>query len=461
MAVFDGMNNPWAPGGQMSPRMPWAQPGLNYGWGHGNEFFTPKTKEQIRDEGLLQMAVLAAILVAPALVGAAGGAGGAAAASGGAGGAAAESAGAALVQGAGAAAGSAGAGAVMGAGAWASIAGGAATAAILRPFLQPDSSQALLQAARMGEAELSRELQRRYKKDCDCSPEPRFATEEWERKYGDCWCRDGNAKIAFQYNVSKSVLRGLLDAIGQQPWLERGIRFAINNNPRLPVLPVEVASQVQSIIEGVASDFESTWEKSRFHSDMMLSSAGEELDKAWEKGNQIDLFRKLAKKAGITSENYRTEILLGKETSMNPANGKITVVFSKVADEILVDLAHELTNRIYRKRLQQLVIDVGSGKITPAEYANEVISIESIGTYNTVKIAAEVEGYSFVYYLGESGKQMDELVMKYQSGELSDNEVRDVIRISTRNFIVADTGEPAFEYYRRRGQEFYDFRHRR
>ena len=75
MGYFEDIQNPWSPGGQMSPRMPWAQPGLNYGWGHGNEFFHPKTKEQIQEEALMQLAVLAVVLVAPALVGAGGGAG--------------------------------------------------------------------------------------------------------------------------------------------------------------------------------------------------------------------------------------------------------------------------------------------------------------------------------------------------------------------------------------------------
>ncbi len=75
MGLFDGINNPWAPGGQMASRLPWAQAGHSYGWGHGNEFFHPKTKEQIQKEAMLQLAILAAVLVAPAIVDAGGGAG--------------------------------------------------------------------------------------------------------------------------------------------------------------------------------------------------------------------------------------------------------------------------------------------------------------------------------------------------------------------------------------------------
>ena len=59
----------------MASRLPWAQAGHSYGWGHGNEFFHPKTKEQIQKEAMLQLAILAAVLVAPAIVDAGGGAG--------------------------------------------------------------------------------------------------------------------------------------------------------------------------------------------------------------------------------------------------------------------------------------------------------------------------------------------------------------------------------------------------
>lgn len=61
-------NNPWFPGGGNS-QPPWAQPSLQYGWGHGNAFFTPKTQAQIRREATLQLAILAAVIAAPAVAG--------------------------------------------------------------------------------------------------------------------------------------------------------------------------------------------------------------------------------------------------------------------------------------------------------------------------------------------------------------------------------------------------------
>lgn len=142
MGPFGNMKNPWAKGGGNASQPKWAQPGLDYGWGHGNDFFKPKTKEQIELEAMLQLAVIAAVVVAPLVIGAAGAAGAGASAAGM--GASAEAAGAVAAQGAGAAA----AGGLSAGGASA-LAGLGATVA-LQPFLQQDSSKALKTAAAMG-----------------------------------------------------------------------------------------------------------------------------------------------------------------------------------------------------------------------------------------------------------------------------------------------------------------------
>ncbi len=225
MGYFEDIQNPWSPGGQMSPRLPWAQPGLNYGWGHGNEFFHPKTKEQIQEEALMQLAVLAVVLVAPALVGAGGGAGAGGSIGSGAGtvggslgsgggiggsvgagmGTSAEAAGGILTQ-AEAVSGlvdstlmaapmvpAAGAGAGAASGGGGALAGVLGVAQVLMPFLQGDSRRVLRSAAQKGPEYLNRELHRRTK-DCDCPPKPKFRTEDWQHKYEDCGCKSGDSK---------------------------------------------------------------------------------------------------------------------------------------------------------------------------------------------------------------------------------------------------------------------------
>ena len=126
--------NPWDRGGQYHPESTSTQEGQRYGFDYGNEYFTPKTKAEIRDEGLLQMAVLALVLAAPAIAGAIGGGGTAGAAVG------AEAAGAVAGQGA------AGAG----------ISTGSAVGIAMSPFLRPQAKQELTAQAQWGAPHLNR-----------------------------------------------------------------------------------------------------------------------------------------------------------------------------------------------------------------------------------------------------------------------------------------------------------------
>jgi hypothetical protein len=179
MGLFDGISNPWEPGGQNALSMPWAKPAMNYGWGHGNAYFHPKTKEQIHKEAMLQLAVLAAIVVAPMVVGAIGAGGAGAAAAGSSAGAAGAGAGAGA--GAVSTAGAIESGVVLAtqtsvaaattAGAAGAAAGGLSTAGAMalgglgalqamQPFMQPNSMQVLHGAASEGEAPLNEALHR-------------------------------------------------------------------------------------------------------------------------------------------------------------------------------------------------------------------------------------------------------------------------------------------------------------
>ena len=171
---FEQFDNPWAVGGAMHRQLPWVQASQEHGWGHGNDYFQPKTKDQIRKEALLQLAILAVVVAAPAVVGAIGGAGaGTAAAGTGVGlGTSGQAAGSVITQGTVAATGglgaatsgavSAGAGAVSTAAAAStgaaaassalgiSLAAGAAVNAAMQPFLDPQNVQVMQAAAGRG-----------------------------------------------------------------------------------------------------------------------------------------------------------------------------------------------------------------------------------------------------------------------------------------------------------------------
>jgi hypothetical protein len=124
-------NNPWAKGGRLDGRLPWAQQGMQYGWQQSSPYFQPKSEAQIQREALLQLAILAAVIAAPAVVGALGGGGAAGGASAAGMGTAAEAAGETVGQAA--LAGSSG-----------SLTGGLAS---FLPFLSGTAANSLMSAA--------------------------------------------------------------------------------------------------------------------------------------------------------------------------------------------------------------------------------------------------------------------------------------------------------------------------
>lgn len=151
--------NPWEVGGKYHNELPWVKDSQRFGFDYGNDYFEPKTQAEIREEGLLQMAILALVLAAPAIAGAVGGgAGGPAAGIGGGG-----SSGVAASMGASAQAG----GAVTGQAAVAATGGGIAIGAsgsaamgavglALFPFLQSGATKQIQSKAKLGTLALKR-----------------------------------------------------------------------------------------------------------------------------------------------------------------------------------------------------------------------------------------------------------------------------------------------------------------
>ena len=223
MSMFDNMNNPWALGGQKASRLPWEEQSRRFlNGGKGNDFFHPKTKEQVRNEALLQLAVVAAVIAAPAIAGALGASAAAGGASAAGMGASAQAAGAAVGQGV-VAAGSSGAASSIAGG----LIGGSVAYAALQPFMNKAENSQLLDAARMGLHSLRNEIERRHK-ECNCPPTPKFRTAEWEQKYGDCNCDDVSSAQGAQtrrnaFN-SLRLLETLSELIQREPQLERALK---------------------------------------------------------------------------------------------------------------------------------------------------------------------------------------------------------------------------------------------
>ena len=129
---FNPFKNPWDVGGEHHNDLPWVQQAKEFGWDTGNDYFQPKTREEIEDERILQLAILAVILVAPLL---AGSAGGGTATSG---------------QAAGVTAGQAALGHGAGAGIWPSALAGATAKTALKPYLPENGGQQVASKAREG-----------------------------------------------------------------------------------------------------------------------------------------------------------------------------------------------------------------------------------------------------------------------------------------------------------------------
>lgn len=161
---FTPFQNPWGKGGKHYEKLPWVQQARQYGWDTGNDYYQPRTREEIRDEGIMQLAILAIVLAAPAIAGAASGGGGGAGAAGM--GIGAEAPGVVAGQVAGG----------LGASGLAPLIAGAAGVAAnhaLEPYLRPNARQQISSKSRMGTFTLNEHFQ-------SIAPDPSYSTPTFE-----------------------------------------------------------------------------------------------------------------------------------------------------------------------------------------------------------------------------------------------------------------------------------------
>jgi hypothetical protein len=380
MGLYDGINNPWAPGGQMATRLPWAQPALDHGWGHGNEFFTPKTQEQLHQEAMLQLAILAVALVAPAVLGA----GGAAGAQGGIAGAqavgmgtSAEAAAGAVGQ-AGVAAAGAGTGSISMSGAM--LAGGlSAASSMLQPFLKADSTQVLQQAARVGEGQLNQALHqmsspRGQQVESEAAPH-RLPVNSLQSRIPSL--RSGDLPM----HAAVPMLVELAEVIGRDRGMQmelRAWRHGRHPSQGLLRLGMEVTTRLGN-----------PWEVA-YPSSLIVSHVEKtRLEIVIEEGLKSNRFRQLWNVAGLTLENYEKHIELGNASSTDSQTDKITLKLTGEPYDILA-LTHELNNRINGSFFRYIDDQVRQNYLSPEDWADAVLGIESQGVVHKYVVAAEL-----------------------------------------------------------------------
>ena len=162
-------------------------------------------------------------------------------------------------------------------------------------------------------------------------------------------------------------------------------------------------------------------------------------------------FRKLLTAAGITSKNVSSSVKYGKGINTNSKTGRISLKSKESIDQLVVDLAHELTNRKNRTANNKLGKDVAEGTIKPTEYAKSVVKLESVGVGNQVIVASELNMTKL------DGKE-DNLLTDYNSGAIDAAGVYKAAEANAPNLIIEETGEKAIDYYTNQGQRLFDLK---
>jgi hypothetical protein len=169
------------------------------------------------------------------------------------------------------------------------------------------------------------------------------------------------------------------------------------------------------------------------------------LDRIVNLGFQSKTFRKLFRKAGLTTKNMYTMIKFGDHSDTDPHTKEITIRRTGSDIEKVIALTHEMTNRINSKELKKNQEDVGKGVISPDEYSDNVLQIESEGVVNQIIVAAELD-YSFPDNTG----LMNDLKRQYKEGTLRRREILKTIK----NSVFQDEfGRDAKQQYYEQGKD--------
>jgi len=125
--------------------------------------------------------------------------------------------------------------------------------------------------------------------------------------------------------------------------------------------------------------------------------------------NHSRTFKKLMSIAGITLGNYNKYISFGSSTDTDPSSGEITLTKGNDKKYQVIKLAHELSNRINRKVLQEYREMVEEAKISPRKYALLNAKKEVDGEINQIKVAAEIN----FRYPGSKYKTLNQVIDYY------------------------------------------------
>lgn len=128
------------------------------------------------------------------------------------------------------------------------------------------------------------------------------------------------------------------------------------------------------------------------------------------------------------------------------------------AEAGVAGFAHELNNRANNSKLNNAMIDVRFGTITPAQYAKTVLDVEKKGIAYQIKVVSELldpdakrEDIKDEYGIGEF--ELDQAI-KLRNKEISQKDLLKNVEKEINNVVIEATGENAIEKYKKDGAAY-------
>ncbi len=137
------------------------------------------------------------------------------------------------------------------------------------------------------------------------------------------------------------------------------------------------------------------------------------LELALRKGCETSsCFTDLLNSAEINSNNFLQIISFSSEANSKSATStytsKIIIKYNDDFEQLIIELTHELTNRITNDKAKKAILDVEQGLISVEDFAIEFSKQEIDGQINQIKVASEI-GYRFK----DDGDGLNELIENY------------------------------------------------
>ena len=141
-------------------------------------------------------------------------------------------------------------------------------------------------------------------------------------------------------------------------------------------------------------------------------------------------------------------ISFSDQKATNPYTGEITLRDAYSDMENVINLTHEMTNRINSKRLKENNEMVRDGVISYKEYSENAVRLESDGIANQIIVASELD-YTF-----PNNDLMNDLKNQYKEGLINRRKLLNIIQES--DYFQDEYGRDAKKQYYEYGKQIRD-----